>query len=122
MDAVLRDTSRVKEQLRAKFAPEVVDAVFGKLYEAALMRQMATAKFEQAKTEIISQLRQRRTAGARKSLVPASSRNRAEVRTRPESCAKLRRGTVLKTAKKLEITPSLKRSTSTLKPKRHTNV
>ncbi len=112
-DTVLRDTLRLKAKCFT--ASGKVGDAFNRLYEAALMRQMADAKFEQAKSEIISQLQKEGTKSAKKSVGERkASRNAGEAR--PESCVRPRGGPKL-AARRMTGNESVRRSISTIKHK-----
>jgi len=99
---ILKDASNIKKQLKKQFKVNDINSAFNKLYEAAVMRQVASAQFEKAKSEIMSQLRRKRIKkennenrrSAEKFRV-LESRNKITAEaynSRPESCSKLRNG------------------------------
>lgn len=110
---ILQNSKKMKECLKSKFPVKNIDDAFNKLYEAALMRQMASMQFEKAKTEIIAQLKG-------KPKPEQESRNAGTqhlVKGRPESCAKLRSSVTKVIRVMKDNKPKGKRSTSAIKSK-----
>ena len=93
-EEVLYNSEGVKARLKSRFPARSIESEFRKLYEAALMRQAAVLEFEKVRSSVWSKLKNEKEENNGTAFWPANSRNmniqQLLLKTRPESCTKVR--------------------------------